>query len=90
MTRGKRGDLFVYKSEIFHIFSYDNILEMDHDAEDKYFDSEDPEEIRDETSNTRESSEDELDIYMNALNQHPAVCELARNISDRLWNIFFF
>lgn len=82
-TRGKRRDLFAYKSEIFHIFSYDNIIEMDHDAEDKYFDSEDPEEdqIRVET---RESSEDELDIYMNALNQHPAVCELARNISDRL------
>lgn len=56
---------------------------MEHDAEDKYFDSEDPEEVI-TTNGHIESSEDELDIYMNALNQHPAVCELADNISDNL------
>lgn len=56
---------------------------MDHDAQDKYFDSEDPEdEITAEER--RQSSEDELDIYMNALNQHPAVCELAKNMHENL------
>ncbi|CAG9762227.1 unnamed protein product [Ceutorhynchus assimilis] len=79
-VEGKDSDYFDY-STVDDNSSYDNISEMDHDAEDKYFDSEDPDEdeIRD-----YESSEDELDIYMNALNQHPAVCQLAKSIDERL------
>ncbi|XP_066259427.1 coiled-coil domain-containing protein 97 [Euwallacea similis] len=83
---GKDKEFFDYTT-IDDNPNYDNVMEMEHDAEDKYFDSEDPED-QTTTNNgrpeTAESSEDELDIYMNALNQHPAICELAKNISDRL------
>lgn len=58
--------------------SYDNLNEMDHDEEDKYFASEDAEVI--DTKDKDESSEDELDIYMNALNQHPAVTQLSKDL----------
>lgn len=80
---GKDKEFFDY-STVDDNSKYDNVIEMDHDAEDKYFDSEDPDEdqiIREEMQQN-ESSEDELDIYMNALNQHPSVCELARNMNN--------
>ncbi|XP_050307847.1 coiled-coil domain-containing protein 97 [Anthonomus grandis grandis] len=79
---GKDNDFFDYNT-VDNNPSYDNISEMDLDAEEKYFDSEDPEDVINR-GETRESSEDELDIYMNALNQHPAICELAENINERL------
>ncbi|XP_018573017.1 coiled-coil domain-containing protein 97 [Anoplophora glabripennis] len=60
--------------------SFDNINEIDHDEEDKYFASEDPEVI--DTKDKDESSEDELDIYMSALNQHPAVTQLAQDLKN--------
>ncbi|ENN79071.1 hypothetical protein HUJ04_013587 [Dendroctonus ponderosae] len=79
---GKDAEFFDYTT-VDDNPGYDNIKEMDHDAQDKYFDSEDPE---DEISAEErcQSSEDELDIYMNALNQHPAVCELAKNMHENL------
>ncbi|XP_060531888.1 coiled-coil domain-containing protein 97 [Cylas formicarius] len=57
---------------------YDNVEEIEHDAEDRYFDSEEAAEV---IGDGHQSSEDELDIYMNALNQHPAVCDLAHNMT---------
>lgn len=59
---------------------YDNIDVISKDEEEKYFDSEDPEEVSMEDANKAESSEDELDIYMNALNQHPTVVQLSKEI----------
>ncbi|CAH1160269.1 unnamed protein product [Phaedon cochleariae] len=59
--------------------SYDNIDEMDQDAEEKYFDADDVEENGGELGGT-ESSEDELDIYMNALRQNPVVTELSHDL----------
>lgn len=56
--------------------SYDNLAEIDHDEEDKYFESEEPEDVK----NDDVSSEDELDIYMNALNQHPTVTQLSKDL----------
>lgn len=63
--------------------SYDNIDIIDHDKEDEYFDDEEPENVADmnvDQQNIVESSEDELDIYMNALNQHPTVCQLSQEL----------
>lgn len=57
--------------------SYDNLEEMDNDEEEKYFESEEAEEGV--IKNEEVSSEDELDIYMNALTQHPAVNELSKD-----------
>ncbi|GJQ77573.1 hypothetical protein Trydic_g20959 [Trypoxylus dichotomus] len=64
---------------------YDNIDILDHDEEDKYFDSEEPDATPIDGENKRrepESSEDELDIYMNALNQHPTVIKLAEDLQN--------
>lgn len=58
--------------------SYDDIELIDHDSEDKYFDDEEPE--ANKYNQIVESSEDELDIYMNALNQHPSVCQLSQDL----------
>nr|XP_023014208.1 coiled-coil domain-containing protein 97 [Leptinotarsa decemlineata] len=58
---------------------YDNIKEMDNDAEEKYFATDDVEDNEHVEDNV-ESSEDELDIYMNALNQHPTVCQLSNDM----------
>ncbi|CAH0561095.1 unnamed protein product [Brassicogethes aeneus] len=58
--------------------SYDNLDQIDHDKEDEYFDSEDPETV--DIKNEDQSSEDELDIYMSALNDHPAVNQLTTKI----------
>lgn len=58
--------------------SYDNLDEIDHDAEDKYFESEEADE--DMEQNKEVSSEDELDMYMNALNQHPTVMQLSKEL----------
>ncbi|KAJ8922554.1 hypothetical protein NQ315_007584 [Exocentrus adspersus] len=60
--------------------SYDNFNEMDHDEEDKYFSTEDPDGV--DANGKEESSEDELDIYMNALNQHPAVTQLSKELKN--------
>lgn len=62
--------------------SYDNIDIIDHDKEDEYFDDEEPEnaEMNIDGEDVVESSEDELDIYMNALNQHHAVCQLSQDL----------
>lgn len=63
---------------------YDNLEILEHDEEEKYFDSEEPEDTAMDDcvihKTKEESSEDELDIYMNALNQHPAVCQLSEDI----------
>ncbi|KAJ8929412.1 hypothetical protein NQ314_017901 [Rhamnusium bicolor] len=74
-----KDDDFNYDS-VDNNTSYDNINEVDHDEEDKYFASEDPEEVN--MQNENESSEDELDIYMNALNQHPAVNQLSKDLKN--------
>nr|CAH7715443.1 unnamed protein product [Callosobruchus chinensis] len=58
--------------------SFDNADELDHDAEDKYFASEEAEEC--DTKHEDESSEDEFDIFMNHLKQHPSVSELTSNM----------
>lgn len=65
--------------------AYDNIDIVNNDEEDKYFDEEQPEELNmnvDVGNRASESSEDELDIYMNALNQHPSVCQLAKDLRN--------
>ncbi|XP_044733266.1 zinc finger protein 226 [Chrysoperla carnea] len=76
-------------SKIDNDTSYDNIDVKTIDDEEKYFDSETPEEIHemDEDStkinNIQENnsdSDDELDIFMKALNQHPTVCQLANDL----------
>lgn len=61
---------------------YDNIDILSKDEEEKYFDSEDPEDTpaNGNQQNGDESSEDELDIYMNALNQHPSVLHLSEDM----------
>lgn len=63
---------------------YDNFEIITNDEEEKYFDSEEPEDVNmvvETNDNAKEeSSEDELDIYMNALNQHPSVCQLSEDI----------
>lgn len=58
---------------------YDNIEILTNDEEEKYFDSEEPEINTNSQANETES-EDELDIYMNALNQHPIVCHLSEDL----------
>lgn len=73
---GKDKD-FDYK-KIDNDASYDNLTELDHDEEDKYFESEEADEDMDE--NREVSSEDELDIYMNALRQHPTVTQLSQDL----------
>ncbi|CAH1956343.1 unnamed protein product [Acanthoscelides obtectus] len=60
--------------------SLDNADELDHDAEDKYFESEEAEEC--DMQREDESSEDEFDMFMNHINQHPAVSELTRNMKN--------
>ncbi|XP_017775746.1 PREDICTED: coiled-coil domain-containing protein 97 [Nicrophorus vespilloides] len=63
---------------------YDNIDIVTHDAEDKYFDSEEPDElnmeIEDNNGKGQTSSEDELDTYMNALKNHPAINVLSQQL----------
>lgn len=60
---------------------YDNVDILDHDAENTYFDSEEPEDVRMEMGPSKEeSSEDELEIYMKALNQHPTVIGLSKDM----------
>ena len=61
---------------------YDSMDILGHDAEDTYFDSEEPEDLQMDTGrrSREESSEDELDIYMNALNQHPTVISLSKDM----------
>ncbi|XP_053663172.1 coiled-coil domain-containing protein 97 [Anopheles marshallii] len=56
---------------------YDDLVKMNQDAEEKYFDKEDETESNDEEQDglkmsveQTEESEDELDIYMRHLNQH--------------------
>lgn len=58
--------------------SLDNLAELDHDEEDKYFGSEEADGNLED--NAEVSSEDELDIYMNALNQHPTVNQLSKDL----------
>lgn len=58
---------------------YDCIETMEHDEEDKYFDSEEPATIPVEELN-EDSSEDELDIFMSALNDNPTVHQLSTDI----------
>lgn len=62
--------------------AYDNIEILGNDEEDKYFDSEEPDDTPMEDGINKnvepESSEDELDMYMNALNQHPTVLKLSK------------
>lgn len=64
--------------------AYDNINILNYDEEEKYFDSEEPEDVKMEEDHVEaeESSEDELDIYMNALNQHPSVIQLSNKMNN--------
>ncbi|KAJ8945830.1 hypothetical protein NQ318_008714 [Aromia moschata] len=57
---------------------YDNITEIEHDEQEKYFAEENSNDA--EMKKDEESSEDELDIYMNALNQHPSVHQLSKDL----------
>lgn len=64
--------------------SYDNLEIMTQDEEDKYFDSEEANEMDTEenNSNSRVSSEDELEIFMNQLQKNnPAVCQLSEEFN---------
>lgn len=61
---------------------YDNIDIKNIDAEEKYFDSESPEECEKMTVEKEESSEDELDIFMKRLNQHHSIKELSQDLSN--------
>ncbi|XP_022903108.1 coiled-coil domain-containing protein 97 [Onthophagus taurus] len=67
---------------------YDNIEILDHDEEEKYFDSEEPDDVQmdEKKVEINESSEDELDIYMNALNQHPSVINLSKDLEKNVIN----
>ncbi|XP_044256064.1 coiled-coil domain-containing protein 97 [Tribolium madens] len=56
---------------------YDSTETKENDEEDKYFDSEEPENVNEAG---QEESEDELDIFMSALNQNPAVSQLSKDI----------
>ncbi|KAF7273619.1 hypothetical protein GWI33_013665 [Rhynchophorus ferrugineus] len=82
---GKDKEFFDY-STVDTNSSFNNDEEMNHDAEEKYFDSEDVEdtEMKVENGAKTESSEDELDVYMKALNQHQTVCDLAKDIKRNL------
>lgn len=62
--------------------AYDNIDILGHDEEDKYFDSEEPTDAAADQNGEAESSEDELDMYMNALNQHPTVIKLSKDLEN--------
>ncbi|KAI4463603.1 coiled-coil domain-containing protein 97 [Holotrichia oblita] len=62
--------------------AYDNIDILGHDEEDKYFDSEEPADATTDKNAEAESSEDELDMYMNALNQHPTVIKLSQDLEN--------
>lgn len=59
---------------------YDCIVVRGRDEEENYFDSESPDQISTKSeenktkNNSNNESEDELDIYMKHLNQHPSVC----------------
>lgn len=75
---GKDTD-FNYK-EVDDNEKYDNIDAIDKDEEEKYFDAEDPEEAARQTEGIEVVSEDELDMYMNALQQHPAVTRLSQDM----------
>ncbi|KAK9891613.1 hypothetical protein WA026_015577 [Henosepilachna vigintioctopunctata] len=58
---------------------YDCIDISEYDEEDKYFDSEEPADAP-RPEEDQDSSEDELDIYMSALNDNPAVHDLSNEI----------
>lgn len=75
-----KDDDFDYKT-VDNNDQYVNIETINYDEEEKYFDSEEPENIKLENDESGHvSSEDELDIYMNSLNQHPAVVELSKEM----------
>ncbi|KAF5302800.1 hypothetical protein FQA39_LY01980 [Lamprigera yunnana] len=77
-----KDDDFDYGS-IDHNEEYDNLEIIANDEEEKYFDSEEPEDMtmEEEIAKVKEdSSEDELDMYMNTLNQHPAVLSLSEDM----------
>ncbi|KAJ3658800.1 hypothetical protein Zmor_010521 [Zophobas morio] len=57
---------------------YDNNEMVENDEEEKYFDAEEPETVP--CSQSPEESEDELDIFMSGLNQHPGVSQLSKDI----------
>ncbi|RZC35045.1 DUF2052 domain containing protein [Asbolus verrucosus] len=59
---------------------YDNTEMKEYDEEDKYFDSEEPETVTQAAE--PEESEDELDIFMSALNQNPFVSQLSKDIQN--------
>lgn len=79
---GKEVDYFDYEL-VDTDDKYDTVDFKEHDDEDRYFDSEEPNDLMvvemeksDTTSNNDASSEeDELDIFMNGLNQSTAISE---------------
>lgn len=87
---GKDEEFFDYNT-IDTDTSFNNTIEMDHDEEDKYFESEDTENteiVTDSKLESDEGTEDELDIYMKAINRktqhHKDVCSLAENVNSTL------
>lgn len=76
---GKDAD-FDYAS-IDNNEEYDNIELKNCDAEEKYFDSESPEEAPNETTKT-DDSEDELDVFMHRLGQHHTLKDLAADMDN--------
>lgn len=66
---------------------YDNMEIKNLDLEEKYFDSESPEEQGilqeniDDHMNTTSTSSDELDVFMERLNQHSTIQELTKKIN---------
>lgn len=79
-------------TEIDNDEQYDDMVTIGLDEEDKYFDSEEPDvgmPVDDDDSDgfierkrTQSSSEDELDIFMSALNNHPTVCKLTTDMKN--------
>lgn len=63
----------------------DDLQAQELDEEEKYFDSEDPEEVEMDQDGAvkkaeTDSSEDELETFMSALNQHPLVTQLSQDM----------
>lgn len=61
--------------------NYDSVDTIEHDEEDKYFDSEEPVTLPLEELKGEDSSEDELDIFMSALNDNPNVINLSTQMT---------
>lgn len=62
---------------------YDNIDIKNCDAEEKYFDSESPEDASTiDASGKRDEDEDELDVFMERLNKHHSIKQLSNGLGN--------